>query len=277
MLWTEVDGITNGNVLDFTFQYFDGNTNTWVDYGWGGFGSGDFPEMDREAYFIGRNGSMLVGLPIPAGYSESIPLRMDFDNGTYQVTTSVESFVDGDANNPGDRVYLSQTDSLVIESDRLSLDIVNPAIEQPGFAHFTATLSNTGGDVPENVLLWTEVDGITNGNVQDFTFQYFDGNNWVDYGWGGFGSGDLPRWTARPTSSAVTAARWSALRSRRATASRSRCAWTSTTAPTRSRPRSSPSSTAANNPGDRVYLNQSDSRVRSGRPVDRYGRGSGRR
>ena len=262
LLWTEVDGITNGNVQDFTFQYFDGNTNTWVDYGWGGFGSGDFPEMDREAYFIG-NGSMLVGIEIPAGYSESIPLRMDFDNGTYQVTTSVESFVDGAANNPGDRVYLSQTDELVVESDpaALSLDIsegVNPAIEQPGFAHFTATLSNTGGDVPENVLLWTEVDGITNGNVLDFTFQYFDGTNWVDYGWGGFGPAISPRWTARPTS----------LAARRTLVGIEIPAGYSESIPLRmdfdngtyqvTTSVESFVDGAANNPGDRVYLSQSD-------------------
>ena len=196
LLWTEVSGITNANVLDFTFQYFDGSN--WIDYGWGGFGSGDFPEMDREAYFIGRNGDALVGLPIPAGYNESIPIRMDFDNGTYQVTTSVESFVDGAANNPGDRVYLSQSDTLIVESNPAVLDLTvaeglpTGVPEDAGFAHFTATLSNTGGDVPENVLLWTEVAGITNANVLDFTFQYFDGTNWIDYGWGGFGSGDFP-------------------------------------------------------------------------------------
>jgi uncharacterized repeat protein (TIGR01451 family) len=198
LLWTQVDGITNANVQDFTFQYFDGTT--WIDYGWGGFGSGDFPEMDRQAYFIGRDGSSLVGIPIPSGYSESLPIRMDFPNGTYQVTTSVESFVDGEANNPGDRVYLNQSDSLLIQSDPADLDLqITEGLpgglsETEGFAHYTATLINTGGAVPENVVLWIEVDGIDDADVADgATLEFYENGQWNSFGWAGPYSWNLGR------------------------------------------------------------------------------------
>jgi uncharacterized repeat protein (TIGR01451 family) len=119
LLWIEVDGIDNGNVAERSFQYFDGSA--WVDFGWGGFGSGDFPEMDREAYFIGRDGSALVGFEIPAGYDEHIPLRVDWPNGSYTITTSVESFVDGEANDPGERIYLTQSETLDVVTEVVAI------------------------------------------------------------------------------------------------------------------------------------------------------------
>ncbi len=117
LLWLEVDGIDNANVQDLTLQYYNPAINDWSTFGWGGFGGGDFPEMSREAFFIGRDGSTLVGFEIPAGYDEFIPLRVDWPNGSYQVTTSIESFEDVAENNPGDRIYLSQADTLGVVTD----------------------------------------------------------------------------------------------------------------------------------------------------------------
>ncbi|MCA1800183.1 MAG: MBG domain-containing protein, partial [Actinobacteria bacterium] len=131
--------------------------------------------MDREDYFIGRDGSTLIGFPIPSNYSESIPIRMDFDNGIYQFTTSIESFVDGDPNNPGDRIYLNQVDMFEVEQFVSPILSIAPASHDFGVigeldtSSFTFTLSNDGSSSSELTIDAASISGIGAG-------AYFAGN-----------------------------------------------------------------------------------------------------
>ena len=253
-LWVEVAGLDNddflaGDTVQFYAPTFDGSGNVtgfeWRDMGWGGAGSW---QLGRDAWFIGRSATEVTGFEVPTGYSEAVPLRVNFANDTYDLDISVET-ADQDASPTW--VYGQFEEQIVAETDPVELDLdisegVNPAIEQPGFAHFTATLSNTGGDVPENVLLWTEVSASRTATSwtspsSTSTATPTPGSTMAG---AALAPATSPRWTARPTSSAATVPCWSACRSRLATPSRSRCAWTSTTAPTRSPPRLSPSSMA---------------------------------
>jgi parallel beta-helix repeat protein len=117
VLWIEVDGIADADVVGgLTVELFDGSN--WGSLGWGGASAWN---ISRDAWFIGRGPTEVVGFEIPAGYDETLPLRVNWPNGTYSATISIESLDSADgAGLPGERIYLTQTEALLVQTEAVA-------------------------------------------------------------------------------------------------------------------------------------------------------------
>ncbi|MFU8833231.1 MAG: hypothetical protein ACNA7J_13900, partial [Wenzhouxiangella sp.] len=121
LLWVDVDGIgqvelDDGNAL----QWFNPETESWTDFGWG-----MRPEIDidnqREAFFLGRDGmGGVIGFPVGDNEDFPTPIRVNFDNATYDLTVSVET-ADQTAES---FTYGLFDESVVVESIAVELSLV---------------------------------------------------------------------------------------------------------------------------------------------------------
>ncbi len=194
LLWVDVDGIDQAAFdAGSSMQWFNADSGQWTDFAWG-----DHPGLDssaqREAFFLGRDGAGgVVGFPVGDGEVFDTPVRVNFDNASYDLTVSVES-----ADSDPVWVYGLFDHQILVESDpvELSLAIVEglPAgvDEADGFAHYTASIENAGGAVPEHVILWIGVAGIDDavktGSSPELEIEYFNGSDWQAMGWAGLSS-----------------------------------------------------------------------------------------
>src|SRR5699024_10420666 len=100
VLWIEVAGIADADVSSgLALELWDSGSSSWQHFGWGGT---NHWAIGRDAWFLGRGGSQVVGFPISGGHDEDMYLRLNWPNGTYSATTSLESVDSGDGSgNPG--------------------------------------------------------------------------------------------------------------------------------------------------------------------------------
>ncbi len=126
-----------------------------------------------------------AGFPVPVGYDATTFFRVSFlTAGNYDVSVNALG-VDSDG--------VLASDSIGIAATELAFDIVAGTSGVPtpdegnGWAYYTATLINQGDALPENVLLWVEVDGIDQAEFDaGAALQYYNPvtESWTDFGWG---------------------------------------------------------------------------------------------
>lgn len=106
VLWIEVDGIDDAVYGDgLNIEFFD--DGQWRHLGWGG---ANHWQLNRDAFFLGRDGNEVNGFEIDGGYDEFVPLRVNWPNGAYSVTVTLESLDSGDgAGEPGERIWLDES------------------------------------------------------------------------------------------------------------------------------------------------------------------------
>jgi parallel beta-helix repeat protein len=182
VFWIDVDSIAQAEFdAGFRLEWFNPDSMQWTELAWG-VGRPEFP--DREAFFLGRDGSgNVTGFPLGgSGDSDGqyeTPIRANFDNDLYELTSSVESV---DAN----RVYAMFMDQLGVISTPVDLDFelvrgVTAPDTPPRFDYFTATLTNHGGATPDNVVLYVEIDN-TDFAAGD-SLEFWNGTAWQSFGW----------------------------------------------------------------------------------------------
>ncbi|RFF32405.1 carboxypeptidase-like regulatory domain-containing protein, partial [Wenzhouxiangella sediminis] len=123
------------------------------------------------------------GFPVPAGYDATTYFRAAFSEpGNYSVTDQVVS-VDSE------EVLASIDYDLAVSELTFTLDEgvdgTGADDSASGWDYYTATLSNLGDALPENVALWVEVDGI-DAQVRDsegYDIEYWNGTGWENLGW----------------------------------------------------------------------------------------------
>lgn len=115
VLWVEVDGLTDADSLEgLEIQHFT-ESGQWQRLEWAGPSSSW--SLNRDAWFLGQGTPTVVGFEIPAGIEFEIPMRVNFPNGIYSATASIESLDSADGSGePGDRIYLQQTEALAVRS-----------------------------------------------------------------------------------------------------------------------------------------------------------------
>ncbi|RFF32493.1 hypothetical protein, partial [Wenzhouxiangella sediminis] len=125
-LWVEVDGI-DAQVRDsenYDIEYWNGTG--WENLGWAQ--DSYFWDYDRDAWFLGRPSTdpsgpgphPIPGFPVGDGETFPTPIRVNFANGTYDLTVSVET---ADQNADPIWVYGQFEESIVAETDPVALSI----------------------------------------------------------------------------------------------------------------------------------------------------------
>src|SRR5699024_5696848 len=138
-------------------------SSSWQPYGWGGFSSW---KIGRDAWFMGRDGQNVAGFPIPGGFSDTQALRVNWPDGSYSATISVESLDSADGNgHPGDRIYPSQAETLEVEQYASPALALTPASHDFGevsrldSATTSFTVSNTGSSTSSLDITGISISG----------------------------------------------------------------------------------------------------------------------